>query len=115
MDSCREINTVKTNKTAKREAALSLSDVLASAGLLIGFLFYCAGSLADRAVRSVRSGRFAYFMGLRRRVIYGVGAGIAVFALIGAVGGIEAGLISLAVGTPLCIALAVLIKLLADD
>lgn len=114
MDSCREIKTVKTNKTVK-ETAVSITDVLASAALLLGFLFYFIGSLADRAARSVRSGRLAYFLGMHRRTVYGIGAGAAALLLIGAVGGIEAGLISLAIGTPLCIALAFAVKLLTDD
>lgn len=115
MDSCRELRTVKTSRPALKDASQTLSDVLAASALLFGFIFYFIGSLADRAVRSVRTGRFAYFAGLHRRTVFGVGAGIAVFALIGAIGGMEAGLISLAVGAPLCLGLAVLIKLLADD
>jgi hypothetical protein len=115
MDSCREISKIKTEKTAVREALPTFTDVIASVGLLFMFAAYLIGATVNRAVRFVRSGKFAYFMGLRRRTVYGVCAGVAAFALIGAIGGIEAGVISLAVGLPLCLGLALAVKLLTDD
>ena len=115
MDSCREIKTYKTNGRTEKRASETLSDVLASAAMLFGFLFYFIGSVADKAARAVRTGSFAYFMGLHRRAVCGIGAGIAIFTLIGIVGGIEAGLISLAIGTPLCLGLALAVKIFAED
>ena len=115
MDSCREIKTYKTNVKTEKRSSVTLTDVLASAAMIFGFIAYFFGAVADKAWRAVRTGSFAYFMGLHRRAVCGVGAGIALFTLIGIVGGIEAGLISLAIGTPLCLGLALAVKLFADD
>ncbi|MBQ3869543.1 MAG: hypothetical protein II777_03260 [Clostridia bacterium] len=115
MDSCKDIKIVRTGKVSKREALDTVKDVIASVGLLFAFIAYFIGSVVSKACRSVRSGRFAYMMGLRRKALFGIGAGVAAFALIGLIGGIEAGLISLAVGVPLCFALIIAVRLLTND
>ena len=77
------------------------------------FLLYITEYAVSAVYRAVSSKQALYFLGKYKKVILGVSAGIAVFAAIGIAGGMEAGLISLGIGTPLTLGLLFAFKLLS--
>lgn len=116
MDGCRQTVKPAIRKEIKKVTPTEYAaDMIASVLLLFKFILYTAGAGVSFVWRSLKNGSFAYFIGSYKRAVFGIGAGALLILFIGLVGGMEAGLISLAAGAPLCIAALLGAKLLSRD
>ena len=114
MDSVREFNVnIKREISAKEVAAAAVSAASDALKNFFEFLVYIAEYALSAAYRAVKSEKAAYIMGKYKKVIIGASAGVTLFAIIGVIGGMEAGFISFAVGVPVFIGLSVAFKLLS--
>jgi len=116
MDSVRDfsINT-KREVSAAEVAKEVLVIALGGVRTFFQFLLYVAEYAVSAVYRAVKSEKLVYVLCRYKKMILGVSAGFAVFALIGIVGGMEAGLISFAVGVPVSVALAFAFKYLSEN
>lgn len=116
MDSVREININVKKKAVTadvvKEAAVCAAEAVKT---FFQFLLYMTEYAISAAYRFVSSKQAAYVIGKYKKAIIGVSAGIAVFAAVGIVGGMEAGLISFGVGVPLAAGLFIAFRLLGRD
>lgn len=115
MDSVRNITAVDV----RRAPVMTVKDVAEQAGeaarSLFQLLFYIFEYAVSAAYRFFSSEKAAYVLGRYKRAVCGISALVFVFAFIGIVGGMEAGLISLAVGAPVCLLICGAVRLLCKD
>lgn len=113
MDSVREFNVnIKREVSAKEVAAVAAHEAFEAVKTFFEFLLYIAEYAVSAAYRAVKSEKFAYIIGKYKKTVIGVSAGFAIFAAIGIVGGMEAGLISFAVGVPVSVCLILAFRVL---
>ena len=116
MDSVREFS-INTKKEVSAADAAKEVLTIAFCGIrtFLQFLLYAAEYAISAVYRAVKSEKLVYFLCRYKKIILGVSAGFAIFALVGIVGGMEAGLISFAIGVPVSVALAFAFKFLSDN
>ena len=116
MDSARDFN---INVRREASAAETAKEVFAVAcggvKTFLEFLLYVAEYAVSAVYRAVKSEKLVYVLSRYKKIMIGVTAGFAIFALVGIIGGMEAGLISFAVGVPVSAGLAVAFKYLSDN
>lgn len=117
MDNCRELVNirVKENRDLKKEVKETVYGIASASVAVLEFIVYVLGYALNGVYRFFRSERAAYVFAAHKKIVCGVAGLTSVFAIAGIVGGIEAGFISLAIGVPVCILLALVIKLVAKD
>jgi hypothetical protein len=116
MDSVREFSINNKREYSAKEAAKEvLTAVLEGVKTFFQFLLYVTEYAVSAAYRAVRSEKLAYVLGRYKKIMLGVSAGVTVFALIGVIGGMEAGLISFAIGVPVSLALAFAFRYLSEN
>ena len=116
MDSVREfsINT-KREVSAKEAVKAVLAVACGGVRTFLEFLLYVAEYAISAVYRAVKSEKLVYVLARYKKIIIGVSAGFAVFALVGVIGGMEAGLISFAVGVPAAVGLGFAFKYLSEN
>ncbi|MBQ7699425.1 MAG: hypothetical protein IJT49_03670 [Clostridia bacterium] len=113
MDSVREFNVnIKREVSVKEIAAVIAHESFEAVKTFFEFLLYIAEYAISAVYRAVKSEKAAYIIGKYKRVVLGVSAGFVLFAAIGIIGGMEAGLISLGVGAPVAAGLILAFRLL---
>lgn len=115
MDGVRDFNIiekreVRTSDAAKEAAVMTLKAIKT----FVEFLIYVTEYAVSSVYRAVRSEKAAYYIGKYKKTVIGISAGFVIFAAIGLIGGMEAGLISLGIGTPVTVALFIAFKLLSS-
>ena len=113
MDSVREFNVnIKREVSMKETAALVLHGTCEAVKTFFEFLLYMAEYAISAVYRAVKSEKAAYIIGKYKKVVIGVSAGFVLFAAIGIIGGMEAGLISFGIGVPVSAGLILAFRLL---
>ena len=113
MDSVREFNVnIKREIKTKEAAEIVVSGAFEAIKTFFEFLLYITEYAISAVYHTVRSEKAAYIIGKYKKVVIGVSAGFVLFAAVGIVGGMEAGLISFAIGLPLTLGLIFAFKIL---
>ena len=115
MDSIREPVSIKTAERERIGAKEALQLVGEAALCALQFLLYIAEYAISSVYHFFASEKAAYLLASYKKVICGAAALISVFIAVGIIGGMEAGLISLAVGAPLFLILCGAFKLLSGE
>ena len=106
MDSVREFNVnIKREVRTKETAEIVVRAAFEAVKTFFEFLLYITEYAISALYRAVKSEKAAYIIGKYKKVIIGVSAGFVLFAAVGIVGGMEAGLISLGIGLPVTLGL----------
>ena len=115
MDSVREININVRKKVSTAEVVKEVMYCAAEAvKTFFLFLLYITEYAISAVYRAVSSKKAVYVLGKYKAVIIGISAGFAIFAAVGIVGGMEAGLISFGIGVPVTVGLVAAFKLLCN-
>ncbi len=115
MDSIRNpisINVREKERITAGEVMSALGEVL---GSFFAFILYIAEYAVSSVYRFFASEKASYLLGRYKKVVCGISALFAVFAAVGVIGGMEAGLVSLAVGAPVFLILCGAVKLLSGN
>ena len=113
MDSVRDFNVnIKREVSVKETAAVIAHESFEAVKTFFEFLLYIAEYAVSAVYRAVKSKKAAYIIGKYKNVVLGFSAGFVIFAAIGIIGGMEAGLISLGIGAPIAAGLILAFRLL---
>ena len=113
MDSVREINVnIKREVSVVQTAAVIAHESFEAVKTFFEFLLYIAEYAVSEIYRAIKSEKAAYIIGKYKKVVLVFSAGFVIFAAIGIIGGMEAGLISLGIGTPVAAGLILAFRLL---
>ena len=116
MDSARDFDINVRRQVSFTETAAAVAAETAEAlKCFFEFLLYITEYAISEAYRAIRSEKAAYLLGRYKKAVLGGAAFVAVFAAIGIAGGVEAGLVSAAIGVPVFIALCVAFRFLSRD
>lgn len=116
MDSVKDFNiNVRREVSAAEVIKAVITGAASAVKTFFAFLLYAAEYAVSGIYRALKSEKAAYVLGRYKKVMIGVSAGFVLFVIVGIVGGMEAGLISLAVGFPAAIGLSFVFKFLSDN
>ena len=115
MDSVRNITGINA-KQAPKVTVKDVAEQLGSAALtFFRLLFYITEYAISSVYRFFASEKAAYLAGRYKKFLGGAGALALIFVAVGIIGGMEAGLISLAVGAPVFLIICGAVKLLSNE
>lgn len=116
MDSVRDFTINQRREVSAAEAAkAAVAGAVSAVKTFFAFLLYAAEYAISGVYRALKSEKAAYILGRYKKVVLGVSAGFVLFVIVGIVGGMEAGFISLAIGAPVAVGLSFVFKFLSDN
>lgn len=115
MDSCKRNDRATVNEITVPTATEVISAAVGAVASFGAFIVYIISYGITSLLNFLASDRAVYIIEKCGRVFRGISISLGFYIVIGVVGGLEAGLISFAVGVPLCLILFACINIISKD